>query len=59
MGLNKKILNKVTIKTKDDMKMREFIINILQAENRGIGQYTKFYREQLEKATEGDKTNED
>jgi hypothetical protein len=52
MGLNKKILQKVIQKTKDDIKMQNFIVNILQEENRGNGRYTKFYKEELEKATQ-------
>ncbi|AZV56428.1 hypothetical protein [Clostridium sp. AWRP] len=59
MGLNRKILNKIVTKTNDDKRMQKFIINILQAENKGIGRYTKFYRDQLEKATEEAKANED
>lgn len=59
MGLNKKILQKVSEKTKDDIKMQKFIVNILQTENRGLGWYTKFYKAELDKATsKGEDLNE-
>ena len=59
MGLNKQILKKLKEKTKDDPQMQQFIINILQEENKGIGWYSKFYKTEIDKAIEGDILNED
>lgn len=49
MGLNKKILEKIFKKTKDDEEMKNFLISILQAENKGIAHYKQEYNLQLEK----------
>jgi hypothetical protein len=58
MALNKQILQKISAKTEDDAIMRNFIIEILQEENKGIGWYTKFYKAEIEKAIQEEKTNE-
>lgn len=58
MALNKQILQKVAAKTNDDPAMREFIVNVLQEENKGIGWYTKFYKVEVEKAIQEDGSNE-
>ncbi|MDD3746870.1 MAG: hypothetical protein PHD70_10410 [Anaerostipes sp.] len=50
MALNKTILKKVSEKTVGKKKQQEFIISILDEENRGIGHYKKFYKELIEKA---------
>lgn len=49
MAINKTILHKVTEKTSNNKKMQEFIVNILQEENEGLGWYTKFYKAEIEK----------
>lgn len=49
MGLNKKILEEISEKTKDDEEMKNFLISILQIENKGIGHYKQEYNLQLEK----------
>lgn len=51
MALNKTILKKVSEKTKSDQKQKEFIVQILDAENKGIGQYKKLYKEKISEAT--------
>ncbi len=58
MALNKQMLKKVKEKTKNDKKMLEFIVSILQEENKGIGWYTKVYRSEIDKATLEDSENE-
>lgn len=47
MSINRSILEKLTIKTKDDKKIREFITSLLLKENEGIGWFKQFYRELL------------
>lgn len=49
MALNKKILEKISEKTKDDEEMKKFLISILQEENKGIAHYKQEYNLQLEK----------
>ena len=50
MALNKTILKKVGEMTKDDKEQREFIIKILDEENKGLGQYTKLYEKLIKEA---------
>lgn len=50
MALNKTILKKVSEKTNDNKKQQRFIIDILDAENKGIGQYKKTYKTLIENA---------
>lgn len=54
MALNTTILKKVVEKTKDDKSQREFIVSILNAENRGLGQYKKKYKTAIENAIKDD-----
>lgn len=54
MALNKTILKKVAEKTKYDKKQQEFIISILDEENKGLGQFKKKYKAAIEKAVKGD-----
>ncbi len=58
MALNKQILQKVKEKTENDKKMQEFIVNVLQEENKGIGWYTKFYKDEIDKAIQGGEKDE-
>ena len=41
MALNKTILKKIAEKTKDDKEQQDFIVSILDEENKGIGQFKK------------------
>lgn len=50
MALNKTILKKIGERTKDDKEQREFIIKILDEENKGLGQFTKFYEKLIKEA---------
>lgn len=50
MALNKKILQKISEKTVDNIQLRDFIVNVLQGENRGVGWINKFYLLELHKA---------
>ena len=43
MAINKTILKKIAEKTKNDKKQKEFIVKILDEENKGLGQFTKVY----------------
>lgn len=58
MALNKDILKKISEKTKDDEIMEKFIMNILQEENKGVGRYTKIYKDEIEKAVKGSEDKE-
>lgn len=53
MALNKTILKKVSEKTVGEKEQQEFIIKILEEENRGIGHYKKLYKDLIEKAVKG------
>lgn len=55
MSLNKTILKKVAEKTKDDKRQREFIVQILDEENKGLGQFKKIYKTTIENAVKGEK----
>lgn len=59
MALNKQILQKVVAKTVEEKGMQQFIVSVLQEENKGIGWYTKFYKSEIEKAVEGEVLHED
>lgn len=50
MALNKTILKKIGERTKNDKELREFIIKILDEENKGLGQFTKFYEKMIKEA---------
>lgn len=50
MALNKTILQKINEKTKDDEQQRNFIVEILNKENEGLGQYTKTYENLIKEA---------
>lgn len=50
MALNKTILQKINEKTKDDEQQRNFIVEILNKENEGLGQYTKIYESLIKEA---------
>ena len=50
MALNKTILKKVGEKTKDDQRQQKFIMEILDAENKGLGQFKKLYKNQIKEA---------
>ena len=54
MALNKTILKKLDEKTKDDKKQRDFIVSILDEENKGLGQFKKKYKTEIENAVKGD-----
>lgn len=54
MALNKTILKKVAEKTKDDKKQQDFIVSILDEENKGLGQFKKKYKASIENAIKGD-----
>lgn len=58
MALNKQILQKVVRSTEQDKTLRTFIINILQEENKGLGWYTKFYKNEIEKCIEKGEADE-
>lgn len=55
MALNKTILKKVSAKTEKDKKQRDFILTILDEENKGLGQFKKKYKAEIEKAVKGKK----
>ena len=55
MALNKTILKKVSQKTKDDKELQEFILTILDEENKGLGQFKKKYKSEIDKAVKGEK----
>ena len=44
MALNKTILKKVSQKTKNDKELQDFILTILDEENKGLGQFKKKYK---------------
>lgn len=50
MALNKAILKKIGERTKDDKEQQEFIIKILDEENKGLGQFTKVYERLIKDA---------
>ena len=50
MALKKTILKKDGERTKDDKEQREFIIKILEEENKGLGQFTKLYEKLIKEA---------
>ncbi len=50
MALNKTILKKVGEKTKDDQRQQKFIMEILDAENKGLGQFKKIYKNRIKEA---------
>lgn len=50
MALNKTILKKIAEKTKDDKKQQDFIVSILDEENKGIGQFKKKYKAAIQNA---------
>ena len=50
MALNKTILKKIGEKTRDDKEQQDFIIKILDEENKGLGQFTKVYERLLKDA---------
>lgn len=50
MALNKTILKKVDEKTRGNKNQKDFIVAILEEENKGIGHYKKFYKEKVEQA---------
>lgn len=54
MALNKTILKKIAEKTKDDKKQQEFIIGILDEENKGLGQFKTKYKAAIDNAVKGD-----
>ena len=54
MALNKTILKKVAEKTKDDKNQQDFIVSILDEENKGLGQFKKKYKAAIENAIKGD-----
>ena len=54
MALNKTILKKVAEKTKDDKNLQDFIVSILDEENKGLGQFKKKYKAAIENAIKGD-----
>lgn len=47
-NINRSILKKLNEKTKNEENQREFIMEILQAETRGLGWYKNFYKEKIE-----------
>lgn len=55
MALNKTILKKIAEKTKKDKEQQDFILAILDAENKGLGQFKKKYKKEIEKAVTGEK----
>ncbi|MDD6441951.1 MAG: hypothetical protein PUG71_07580 [bacterium] len=55
MALSKTILKKVAEKTKKDKKQQDFILTILDEENKGIGQFKKKYKAEIERAVKGEK----
>ncbi len=59
MAINKNILVKVMEKTENNDNMRNFIVNILQEESKGIGWYSKLYKTEIDKATKGGHSDED
>lgn len=50
MALNKTILKKIAEKTKDDKEQQDFIVSILDEENKGIGQFKKKYKAAIQNA---------
>lgn len=47
--LSKEILKKISEKTKNEKNQKEFILEILNEECKGLGWYNKFYLEKLDK----------
>lgn len=52
MALNRTILKKINEKTIEDKGQKDFIVEILEKENKGLGNYTKVYKELVEKSIE-------
>ena len=50
MALNKTILKKVSEKTMYDKQQQDFIVKILDEENKGLGQFTKVYEKLIKEA---------
>lgn len=50
MALNKTILKKISEKTKDDKQQQDFIVKILEKENKGLGHFTKVYERLIKEA---------
>lgn len=53
--LNKKILKKLSEKTKNEHDQKEFIINILKEEVSGLGWFKEKYLNELDKYVEKEK----
>jgi hypothetical protein len=53
MAINKTILKKIAEKTKNDKKQKEFIVKILDEENKGLGQFTKVYEKLIKESVWG------
>lgn len=58
MALNKQIIQKIVEKTKENEELQEFILNVLQEENRGIGWFKKYYKEEIDKGIVEEEKNE-
>lgn len=54
-NINRDILKKLSEKTKDEENQKEFIMEILQEESKGLGWYMKFYKDEIEKFAEKEK----
>lgn len=54
-NINRDILKKLSEKTKNEENQKEFIMEILQAESKGLGWYMSFYKEKIEKFVEKEK----
>lgn len=52
MAINKTILKKIAEKTKNDKKLQEFIVKVLDEENKGLGQFTKVYERLVKEAVQ-------
>lgn len=50
LALNKTILKKISEKTKDDKQQQDFIVKILDEENKGLGHFTKVYERLIKEA---------
>lgn len=50
MALNITILKKVNEKTMDDHQQQDFIVKILDEENKGLGQFKKVYEKLIKEA---------
>ena len=54
-NINRDILKKLSEKSKDEENQKEFIMEILQEESKGLGWYMKFYKDEIEKFAEKEK----